>query len=70
MAGHYRVLWTPGQGRFAKVKLARQLLTGPQVSVTVIQRGQQSSSRHRGRVAEEDVAEARVPQSHPAVPSY
>lgn len=40
----YEILHTIGEGSFAKVKLARHILTGTQVAVKIIKKGRQSCS--------------------------
>ncbi|KPP71195.1 serine/threonine-protein kinase MARK2-like [Scleropages formosus] len=42
--GHYRLLKTIGKGNFAKVKLARHVLTGKEVAVKIIDKTQLNSS--------------------------
>ncbi|XP_046708330.1 serine/threonine-protein kinase MARK2 isoform X9 [Silurus meridionalis] len=42
--GHYRLLKTIGKGNFAKVKLAKHILTGKEVAVKIIDKTQLNSS--------------------------
>uniref|UniRef100_A0A8B9P2V5 non-specific serine/threonine protein kinase n=1 Tax=Apteryx owenii TaxID=8824 RepID=A0A8B9P2V5_APTOW len=42
--GNYRLLKTIGKGNFAKVKLARHVLTGKEVAVKIIDKTQLNSS--------------------------
>lgn len=42
--GNYRLLKTIGKGNFAKVKLARHILTGKEVAVKIIDKTQLNSS--------------------------
>uniref|UniRef100_A0A4W3I1P1 non-specific serine/threonine protein kinase n=1 Tax=Callorhinchus milii TaxID=7868 RepID=A0A4W3I1P1_CALMI len=42
--GNYRLLKTIGKGNFAKVKLARHVLTGKEVAVKIIDKAQLNSS--------------------------
>uniref|UniRef100_A0A663F484 Uncharacterized protein n=1 Tax=Aquila chrysaetos chrysaetos TaxID=223781 RepID=A0A663F484_AQUCH len=46
--GNYRLLRTIGKGNFAKVKLARHVLTGKEVSATVVWGRSSSCGCHRG----------------------
>uniref|UniRef100_A0A8C9KY13 non-specific serine/threonine protein kinase n=1 Tax=Phocoena sinus TaxID=42100 RepID=A0A8C9KY13_PHOSS len=48
----YEILHTIGEGTFAKVKLARHILTGTQVAVKVIKKRRQSSSTFQERFRE------------------